>query len=892
MLEKTYNPQAIEDKHYQRWEKADSFKTQIDPQKPSFCIMMPPPNVTGSLHMGHALNYTLQDVYVRYMRMRGYDVLWQAGTDHAGIATQMMVERQLKEQGIDRRQLGREAFLEKVWEWKEKSGSAIVQQQRRLGISTDWSRQRFTMDEGLSHAVKKVFVQMYNDGLIYRDKRLVNWDPKLLTAVSDLEVKNIETKGHLWYIKYPLVGTKDQYLTVATTRPETLFGDTAVAVHPKDKRYKHLIGKEVLLPLVNRPIPIISDEAVDQEKGTGAVKVTPAHDFNDFEMGKRHNLDMPSIMDIHGHLIAELPQPFGGKDRFVARKLVVEALENQELLEKVEPTLHALPHGERSEVVLEPRITDQWFMDVQALAQKALAAVEEGKTTIFPANWKHTYDHWLNNIQPWCISRQLWWGHRIHAWYGPDQHIFVAETENEAHQQATLHYGKQVTLKQDEDVLDTWFSAGLWPFSTLGWPEQTPELERYYPNALLITGTDILFFWVARMMMMGLYVMKQIPFKTVYLHALVRDQHGQKMSKTKGNVIDPLEVMDQYGADALRFTMTALAAPGRDIQYSNQIVEGYRNFATKLWNAARYCEYNEASFNPTFDPAQCESPVNQWIIDELVVLADTIDECFSQYRFDEVATALYQFTWGKFCDWYVEFTKPLLQEGSPELKLETQQTLAWVLGTVCHLLHPIIPFITEEIWSQLNPNGNLLISEPWPLLEDKVRKSLRKPESSRAINWVIELISRIRSVRREINIPAGSHIDLWINDDSVSVKNNIDAYGVLIKKLARLQTMTIGKQFDVTQGVAQFMVEGSVMMIPLGDLIDIKAEQERLQKALKNAEMEMSSLRQKLDNQDFIKNAPEEIVTKIQNRYQEELALKQKCEEALSFLGSSSAAPK
>jgi valyl-tRNA synthetase len=881
MLEKTYTPKDIEDKHYQRWEKANAFKTQIDPQKPPFCIMMPPPNVTGSLHMGHALTYTLQDVCVRYMRMRGYDILWQAGTDHAGIATQMVVERQLKEQGLDRRKLGREAFLEKVWEWKDHSGGTILKQQRRLGLSTDWSRQRFTMDEGLSKAVIKVFVQLYHDGLIYRDKRLVNWDPKLLTAVSDLEVKNTETKGNLWFIKYPIANEKDQYITVATTRPETMFGDTAVAVHPKDKRYKHLIGKEALLPFVNRPIPIISDDAVDQEKGTGAVKITPAHDFNDFEMGKRHNLPMISIMDTHAHLTTDLPKPFAGLERFAARKLVVEELEKMELLEKIEPTIHAVPHGDRSGVVLEPRLTDQWFMDVEALAKGALKAVDQSDTTIVPENWKHTYDHWLNNIQPWCISRQLWWGHRIHAWYGPDQKIFVAETESEAYEQAEQHYGKKVELKQDEDVLDTWFSSGLWPFSTLGWPEKTPELTRYYPNALLITGTDILFFWVARMMMMGLYVMKQVPFKTVYLHALVRDQHGQKMSKTKGNVIDPLEVMDTYGADALRFTMTALASPGRDVKYSNQIVEGYRNFATKLWNAARYCEFNQASFNKDYDPSQCQSPVNQWIIDELVNLTQTVDESFTQYRFDDVAAALYQFTWGKFCDWYVEFTKPLLQDGNAEIKQETQNTLAWVLGKLCHLLHPIIPFITEEIWSHLNPQGQALISEPWPQFD----KSLSYPQASHDINWIIELITRVRSVRREINIPGGAMIDLWVTDDKPETRNKITQYEGLIKRLARLQNIEIGNNFDASKGVAQFIVEGTVVMIPLGELIDIGAEKDRLQKSLEKAESEITALSKKLENEEFIKNAPEDIIAKNQERFKEATELKQKCEEALSFLG-------
>jgi len=884
MLEKTYNPHVIEEKHYTRWEASGALNHEQDSAKPAFCIMMPPPNVTGSLHMGHALNYTLQDVVVRYFRMRGYDVLWQPGMDHAGIATQIVVERQLEAQGLHRRQLGRSEFIKKVWEWKEKSGGIIVKQQRRLGISPSWSRQRFTMDEGLSNAVRKVFVQLYQDGLIYRAKRLVNWDPKLLTAVSDLEVKNIETNGHLWFIKYPLADKPETYITVATTRPETMFGDTAVAVNPQDQRYQHLIGQSVRLPFMDRLIPIIADEAVDQEKGTGAVKVTPAHDFNDFEMGKRHQLPMPSIMDIHAHLTNDVPQPFGGNERFAARKMVVEELENLGLLEKIEPTIHAVPHGERSDEILEPYLTDQWFIDAEKLAQRALSAVAEGETAFIPDNWKTTYDHWLTNIQPWCISRQLWWGHRIPAWYGPDQEIFVAETEEDAHTQAKLHYGKNVQLQQDEDVLDTWFSSALWPFSTLGWPEETSDLNRYYPNSLLITGIDIIFFWVARMMMMGLYVMKQVPFKTVFLHALVRDEHGKKMSKSRGNIVDPLDIIDEYGADALRFTMTALAGPGRDVKYSTAIVEGYRNFATKFWNAARFCEFNQAFYDTSFVPTKCTSPLNQWIISELATLTEKVDQAYARYRFDEVASLIYQFIWGTYCDWYVEFTKPLLQEGIEDIKHETRQTLGWVLGNLCHILHPIMPFITEEIWSNFNPKESLLITSKWPLQEPHQRKELQHGDAAKAINWVIELVSRIRGVRSEINVPAASMVDLWVKGASPTDEINLHAHESLIKKMARLQSIVIQDDFDVRQGVAQFMLGECTIMIPVSHLIDLNAEKERLKKSLQKTESELVGLKAKLENQEFLNNAPEDIINKNQARYQDMILQKEKFTEALSFL--------
>ncbi|TNE33087.1 MAG: valine--tRNA ligase, partial [Alphaproteobacteria bacterium] len=662
MLDKTFEPKSVEDKHYKRWEDSGVFAANVDSNRTPYTIPMPPPNVTGSLHMGHALTMTLQDILTRYRRMRGDDTLWQPGTDHAGIATQMVVERELNKEGIKRQDLGREKFLEKVWEWKEQSGSTITTQLRRLGASPDWERERFTMDDGLSDAVKKVFVQLYKEGLIYKDKRLVNWDPKLHTAVSDLEVSMLEKKGHMWNLKYPLTDDPSKFIEVGTTRPETMLGDTAVAVHPKDKRYKNLIGKTVTLPIVGREIPIVADDYADPEQGTGAVKITPAHDFNDFEVGKRHDLELINVLDADAKINENAPTEYQGLDRFDARKKIIEEFESLGLLGEITEITHSVPYDEKSkQTVLEPWLTDQWYCDAATLAKPAIAAVEDGRTEFVPKNWEKTYFEWMRNIQPWCISRQLWWGHRIPAWYGDDGQVFVAEDEDDAYAQARKHYGKDdVTLTQDEDVLDTWFSSALWPFSTLGWPEQTKELGRYYPADTLITGFDIIFFWVARMMMMGLHFMGDVPFRKVYIHALVRDEHGQKMSKTKGNIVDPLDVIDEYGADALRFTLTALAAQGRDIKLATNRVEGYRNFATKLWNVARYCEMNDCKPVADFDPAKVTHAVNRWIVSELALLSQKTAEALDAYKFNEAANHLYHFAWGTFCDWYVEMSKPML----------------------------------------------------------------------------------------------------------------------------------------------------------------------------------------------------------------------------------------
>src|SRR3954470_14349711 len=737
MIDKTYQPSAVEGRIYAMWEEAGAFRGGRPERRDAkpYCIVIPPPNVTGSLHMGHALNNTLQDVLCRFERMRGRDVLWQPGMDHAGIATQMVVERQLMErQEPGRRALGREKFLEKVWAWKAESGGTIIQQLKRLGASCDWSRERFTMDEGLSRAVRKVFVELHRQGLIYKDKRLVNWDPKLLTAISDLEVLQVEKKGHLWNIKYPVEGT-DEYIIVATTRPETMLGDTAVAVHPDNERLKHLIGKTAVLPLVGRRIPIIGDDYADPEKGTGAVKITPAHDFNDFEVGRRHNLPQVSVLDVEGRMALKDNEAFldgvpstpaldetmklHGLDRFKARNAIVERLETAGFLDKIEPHTHMVPHGDRSNVVIEPFLTDQWYVNAKALAVDAIAAVREGKTNFVPKNWEKTYFDWMENIQPWCISRQLWWGHQIPAWYGQDGKVFVAETEDEAVARALAYYQETGALSadealamaadpdkrapfltRDEDVLDTWFSSALWPFSTLGWPDETPELARFYPTSALVTGFDIIFFWVARMMMMGLHFMKEVPFRDVYIHALVRDDKGAKMSKSKGNVIDPLRLIDEYGADALRFTLAAMAAQGRDIKLSTQRVEGYRNFATKLWNATRFAEMNGCESVEDFDPSHAREMLNRWIAGETHKAAFEITAAIDAYRFNDAANAVYRFVWNIFCDWYLELAKPVLTDGTQDEQQETRETIAFILEICVKLLHPFMPFLTEELWHQ------------------------------------------------------------------------------------------------------------------------------------------------------------------------------------------------
>src|SRR5260370_1109954 len=756
MIEKNYQPADIESRMSAIWEASGAFKAGRPERKDAapFTIVIPPPNVRGSLHMGHALNNTLQDILCRFERMRGRDVLWQPGTDHAGIATQMVVERQLMErQEPGRREMGRARFLEGVWAWKAESGGIIVNQLKRLGASCDWSRERFTMDEGLSRAVVKVFVELHRQGLIYKDKRLVNWDPKLLTAISDLEVQQVEVKGSLWYLRYPLEGktfSPDDpatFIVVATTRPETMLGDTAVAVDPDDERYAHRVGKHVILPLVGRRIPIVADEYSDPEKGSGAVKVTPAHDFNDFELGRRHNLPQISVLDQEGHLALvgnedylrglpegslQLAEELHGVDRFAARKQILARLEDFGFLERIEPNTHMVPHGDRSGVIIEPYLTDQWYVDAKTMAQPAIAAVRSGATSFVPKNWEKTYFEWMENIQPWCISRQLWWGHQIPAWYGPDGKVFVAETEEEAVGNALGYYAEQevITPEQgremaldpakragfitrDEDVLDTWFSSALWPFSTLGWPDDTKDVERYYPTDVLVTGFDIIFFWVARMMMMGLHFMGNVPFPTVYIHALVRDEKGAKMSKSKGNVIDPLHLIDDYGADALRFTLAAMAAQGRDIKLAPQRVEGYRNFATKLWNACRFAEMNVCVLPADFDPTKAKDTLNRWIAHETARAAREGTEAIEAYRFNDAANAVYRFVWNVYYDWYIALSKPVLLGEEGEAKRETRAMVAWARDEILKLLHPFMPFSTEELWEVTALRDVLLALAPW-----------------------------------------------------------------------------------------------------------------------------------------------------------------------------------
>ncbi len=923
MMEKTFDPAAVEGRIAKAWEEAQAFKAGKRPGAAPYSIVIPPPNVTGSLHMGHALNNTLQDILCRFERMRGKDVLWQPGTDHAGIATQMVVERQLmerKEPG--RRDMGREAFLERVWAWKAESGGTIVNQLKRLGASCDWSRERFTMDEGLSRAVLKVFVQLYRDGLIYKDKRLVNWDPKLLTAISDLEVQQVEVKGHLWHFNYPIEGTvydpenPDTFITVATTRPETMLGDTAVAVHPENERLKHLIGKHIVLPLVGRRIPIVGDDYADPEKGTGAVKITPAHDFNDFEVGRRHldkNVIAINILDAEARLLladnpsfladlppsAELDQTMAmhGLDRFAARKLIVERMEALGLCPKIEPYTHTVPHGDRSGVVIEPWLTDQWYVDAKTLAQPALAAVRNGETNFIPKNWEKTYFEWLENIQPWCISRQLWWGHQIPAWYSAWGGVYVAETQEEAIAQALadavtreiyddVEAGRiaqdaeacEALLTRDQDVLDTWFSSALWPFSTLGWPDDNAYVERFYPTSVLVTGFDIIFFWVARMMMMGLHFMKEIPFRDVYIHALVRDEKGAKMSKSKGNVIDPLNLIDQYGADALRFTLAAMAAQGRDIKLATSRVEGYRNFATKLWNAARFAEMNGCMRTAGFDPKATKETLNRWVIGETARAVSEVTAAIEAYRFNDAANAAYRFVWNIFCDWYLELAKPVLQGADGPAKDEARATAAFVIDEITKLLHPFMPFLTEELWAIKGSEGpareTLLTLAAWPDLA-----GLEDPKAEAEIGWIVDLVSEIRSVRAEMNIPASAQIPLVLVGADDIVEARARAWDETIMRLARLSSIS----FSTTPPAAsaQMIVRGVVCALPLEGVIDISAELARLTKEITKEEGEVKKVDAKLNNADFVRRAPEEVVEENRERRTDALARIEKMTAAL-----------
>ncbi len=915
MLDKNFIPSSAEARLYKQWEDSGAFKSADRPGAENFCIVIPPPNVTGSLHMGHALNNTIQDILIRFERLRGKNVLWQVGMDHAGIATQMVVERQLEAEGNIRRvDMGREEFIRRVWEWKKESGGAITKQLRRLGASCDWSRERFTMDEGLSKAVLKVFVQLHREGLIYKDKRLVNWDPKLLTAISDLEVEQKEIEGHLWHFKYPVEGEDGVTITVATTRPETMLGDTGVAVHPDDERYTHLIGKYVELPLVGRRIPIVADHHADPEQGSGAVKITPAHDFNDFEVGRRHDLKLINIFKEngclkdsefddfswghrapgkHGAILADeslvglattdhIPEDLQGLDRYEARKLVVEKMQNLGLVEKIEEHRHAIPYGDRSHVVIEPFLTDQWYVDAETLAQPAIKAVEDGDMKFVPKNWERTYFEWMRNIQPWCVSRQLWWGHRIPAWYGPDGEVFVEESEVAAHSVAKTHYGKAVELKRDEDVLDTWFSSALWPLSTLGWPDETPELKRFYPTGVLVTGFDIIFFWVARMMMMGLHFKSQVPFHTTYIHALVRDEKGAKMSKSKGNVVDPLKVMDEYGADALRFTLAAMAAQGRDIKLSMARVEGYRNFGTKLWNAARFCEMNECIRVEDFDPHRVSLKVNLWIGSEIEKTRDAVAGGITEYRFNEAADAIYHFVWHVFCDWYVEFIKPVLNGADEEAKAETRAMAAWTLDQILILLHPFMPFMTEELWQRLGEQGtvreSMLISASWP----DYGASLINEDASAEMDWAIRLVSEVRSVRAELNVPAGAKVTLLLKGASQANLARLEDHMDLIVRQARLDI--IRQTETIPEGSVQTLLDEATLILPLADIMDLDKECARLTKEIAKVDGDIGKIDAKLANEKFLSRAPAPVIEEQKTRKSDAQTTRKRLADALSRL--------
>ena len=872
MLEKTYNPSLIERKWYEASEEAGAFACAPDDTTTPYTIMMPPPNVTGSLHMGHALTFTLQDVLIRFYRKTGRDVLWQPGMDHAGIATQMVVERQLADENVNRRDLGRDKFIEKVWEWKSKSGGRIIHQQRHLGITPDWPRSRFTLDEGLSQAVNKVFVALHKQNLIYRDKRLVNWDPKLQTAISDLEVEQKDVDGNMWSLRYPLASDPTKFITVATTRPETMLGDMAVVVNPEDERYTHLVGKMVMLPLVNREIPIIADSYSDIEKGTGAVKITPAHDFNDFEVGRRHKLELMNIFDAHACINETAPARFRGLDRFVARKQILEELNALGLLGEVVPNKHSVPHGDRSGVIVEPWLMDQWYADAQTLAKPAIKAVETGKTRFVPQHWEKTYFEWMHNIQPWCVSRQLWWGHRIPAWYGPDGIAFVEETEEEAQKSAKSHYGRDVELHRDEDVLDTWFSSALWPFSTLGWPHSTSELAKYYPGDVLVTGFDIIFFWVARMMMMSMHFMDgEVPFKDVYIHALVRDEHGQKMSKSKGNVLDPLDLTQKYGSDALRFTLTAMAAQGRDLKLSETKIEGYRNFATKIWNAARFLEFHSLTGVPQ-RPENVTLPVNKWILHELDTIITSFGDAISGYRFNEAADKLYHFIWNLYCDWYIEFIKPDL-----DVSQETRKIAPFVLYQAMQLLNPIMPFITEELNKQIFESDNLLVTASLPT-------PTKLGAGDTQLSMVIALITEIRAVRSEMNIPLSSKPQLLIRSASTTQIDVIESMKISLLKLARIEKFSI-TQDEFPKETAISNLHGFDIALPLEGILDFEAEAARLNKEISASKTEVEKISKKLSNEGFISKAPSHVIEENKKRLSSEQGRVEALQTALRRLG-------
>ncbi len=924
MIEKTYDAAVVEPRIAERWESADAFAAGAGakPGAEPFSIVIPPPNVTGSLHIGHALNNTLQDILVRTERMRGKNVLWQPGLDHAGIATQMVVERQLaerKEPG--RREMGRDAFIERVWQWKGESGGAILGQLRRLGASCDWSRERFTMDEGLSRAVRRVFVQLHREGLIYRDKRLVNWDPKLLTAISDIEVEQREIKGHLWHFRYPVEGrdydpaNPETFITVATTRPETMLGDSGVAVNGSDERYAGLIGKNVRLPLVGRVIPVVADDYADAETGSGAVKITPAHDFNDFEVGERHGLKRISVLApdatisirdnaefLEGLFPADGERAvamFEGLDRFAARKLLVDWMEGEGYLAKVDDHVHMVPHGDRGGVPIEPFLTDQWYVDTKTLAEPAIASVREGRTSFVPRNWEKTYFDWMENIQPWCISRQLWWGHQIPAWYGPDGAVFVDEDEESVAGVALAHYVTNGTLtdaqaremaesgslfdgflRRDEDVLDTWFSSALWPFSTLGWPDQTPELATYYPTNVLVSGFDIIFFWVARMMMMGLHFTGQEPFHTVYMHALVRDKNGAKMSKSKGNVIDPLDLIDEYGADALRFTLAIMAAQGRDVKLDPQRIAGYRNFGTKLWNATRFAEMNGAQHGELVDGETLTLAVNRWVVTELSKAIAETDAALAAHRFNDASAALYRFAWNIVCDWYLELAKPIFLSDDEAAKAETRRVTGYVLDQLYALLHPFMPFLTEELWAVTAPEGQsratLLCHAAWPAV------TFRDEAAASDLNWLVDLVSEIRSVRAEMNVPPSAEAALVAVSPDETVRERLTRHEAALRRLARLSSVTVAEAAPAQS--AQLVLSNVTYALPLAGMIDFAAERARLGKAEAKLRGEIDRIDKKLSNEKFVANAPEELVEQEREKRATFLGEAEKLRAALEML--------
>ena len=855
MENSNYNHTNIEREIYNYWEKNNYFKPKKNKKK-HFSIVIPPPNVTGSLHMGHALNNSLQDLLIRFYRMNSYETLWQPGTDHAGIATQAVVEKKLLERGIKKNTLGRDKFIKEVWKWKKESGDRILNQLKKLGCSCDWSRNRFTMDEDLSDAVTKTFVQLYKQKIIYKDTKLVNWDTKLETAISDLEVEQREVQSNLYYIKYKVDGEVD-YLTIATTRPETLLGDTAVAVNPNDKRYINYIGKKAIVPIVDRKVKIIADKYVSIEQGSGALKVTPAHDFNDFDIGKRHKLEFINIFEKNGILNNSAPKNLVGLDRFEARKVVVKLLKELNLLEKIENIKNSVPYGDRSNSIIEPLLTEQWFADAKFLSKKAMEVVKKKKTNFFPSNWTKTYFQWMNNIQPWCISRQLWWGHRIPAWYSSDNKIFVAESEKEAKKIARKYYKKDIKLKRDEDVLDTWFSSALWPFATLGWPRKTYELKRFYPTSVLVTGFDIIFFWVARMLMMGNHLIKKVPFSKIYVHALVRDEKGQKMAKSKGNVIDPLDIIDKYGADSLRFTLISMAAPGRDVKLSEDRVNGYRNFLNKIWNANKFSKINKCKFSKKINIKNTKLDVNKWIYFQLTKTNEEAKKYIHNFRFDEAARVIYQFVWHSYCDWYIEFLKPVFDSKNNKYIDESRNMSAFIQANILILLHPFIPFFTEKVWLDFKFNDyfqSSLMFKDWNVVK---RSNFKKNYNK--IDWLINLVTSIRSTKVNLNVSPGSFIDIStneLNSDKIStINDNLSVF----KRLGRVSNVSGSK---LKKNGVKIIVGGEAITLYFDQNLNLSEQMQKISNKTKDLNQRIAGINNKLENKSFLKNAPKQIIQK------------------------------